>query len=117
MKALPASRRGFLFLLLTRGSRPRLFLVIGGFRCGDDVAAGEPAVEIDVRAAPRTEWHEFGMRGLAADCAALGILRIGHKRQIIRMNARSRWRRAPHMALSHPNRTGKPSPESRVVVS
>ena len=46
---------------------------------GNDVAIGEPAIEIDVGAAGRAEGAEFFHHGLAADRAGFGGSSLAHQ--------------------------------------
>src|SRR5689334_7709461 len=117
--------------------KPRLFrILVVVLAAGDDIGAGEPAVEIDVAAAGRAERARVLRRRPAADRAAAAgdwsssgfVVLVRHRSRQPWQTARpitsgggersqARSRQAAATVLSQPKRIGKPSPDKSVTVS
>src|SRR5262245_26128491 len=70
----------------------RALVLVIVLRAGNDIAAGKPAVEVDVLAAGRAERADGLRHGLAADrAAALGLRWRGRWRHGLDMGSRRRF--------------------------
>src|SRR5262245_49755250 len=85
------------------------------------VDAAEPAVEVDIGAAPRAERAELRHRRLAADRARLAARRLAARGLGALGHATHMGTPPPpcqhQTALSQPKRIGKPSPDRSVIAS